>query len=121
MKIVTGLALIASVIGINTGYLFAQGGWAPEVRIAPHNDIFDQRIIAKGDSIHIVYWGDNMEIFYIRSFDNGNTWSQPFNLDNPSISGYNHSPDIISIGDTILGTHMDYSISVRRNSGKWPV
>jgi hypothetical protein len=56
MRILTGLLLIALVIGINTGYLFAQGGWTSEVRIASHNDTYDERILSKGDSLHVVYW-----------------------------------------------------------------
>jgi hypothetical protein len=102
MRFLTGLLLIASAIGINTGYLFAQGGWTPEVRIASHNDTYDEQIIAKGDSLHVVYWGDSFESFYISSSDNGDSWSQPLLLGDSLVSDNSTGPSILSIGDTLI-------------------
>jgi len=102
MRFLTGLFLIVSVIGINNGYLFAQGGWTPEVRIASHDDTFDERIIAKGDSLHVVHWGDSFKSFYIRSTDKGVSWSLPFKLGDSLVSNNNAGPSILSVGDTIV-------------------
>ncbi|MCK5561903.1 MAG: exo-alpha-sialidase [Thermoplasmata archaeon] len=73
---------------VTTGFLNAQSGWEPDVRLTYFwGDSDDPRAACNGDTVHLVwrehYWiNSNLheEVFYKRSTDAGVTWSDSVRL-----------------------------------------
>jgi hypothetical protein len=69
--------------------------WTPEVQVTFNHYAFGKSdIIAVGDTIH-VGWEDeslglaHISIYYVRSTDNGNTWDDPYWLDQTTDNSWN--------------------------------
>jgi hypothetical protein len=60
----------------------AYAGWAEDVRLTYNNRGSIPDIMARGDTIHVVFAniGPTDSIFYLRSLDAGNFWGQPISL-----------------------------------------
>ena len=63
--------------------IYAHAGWTPPVRISDERASYGPRIVANGNTLHVVYWsrpaGTNLA-FYLRSNDRGGAWNEPFLL-----------------------------------------
>jgi hypothetical protein len=71
----------------------AHGGWTPPLRISDEATAYNPRIVAIGDTIHVVYWrGAFTSTYYLRSEDGGNSWSEPFHLPDTTYTSNNVMP-----------------------------
>jgi hypothetical protein len=79
-------------------------GWTPPVRISDEATAYSPRIEANGDTLHVAYWiwTGHAECYYIKSIDNGVSWTSPFYLSDSLISSGEDSPVIHTKGDTIV-------------------
>ncbi|MCP4583654.1 MAG: T9SS type A sorting domain-containing protein [candidate division Zixibacteria bacterium] len=74
-------------------------GWSESVRLTYRGHEISPQVIARNDTVHVVWnWGDNYTS-YIRSTDGGETWDSLINLSEEG--HYTVYPDI-SIGDNGL-------------------
>jgi hypothetical protein len=82
----------------------AHAGWTPAVRISDEAPSLRPRIVADGDTLHVVYWTwtGTARSYYLRSVDNGESWATPFYLSDTLISSGEDSPEIHIWGDTLV-------------------
>jgi len=81
--------------------VYGQAEWSPPVRISERNQgACYPSIIAIGDTLHVVYGGSTPYVVYVRSTDEGLTWSNPnILLNNP---GYIEYARVIGYGSNIM-------------------
>ncbi|MCP4584097.1 MAG: T9SS type A sorting domain-containing protein [candidate division Zixibacteria bacterium] len=103
----------------------AFAGWSEPVRISEPGGCWYPQIATQGDTIHVVYtntYGGD-KISYIRSIDEGETWSEHIVLSdttNTDVTSYpriiNHGSNIIILWknifiDGVLNVNIGYSVS----------
>ncbi|HEC78443.1 MAG TPA: T9SS type A sorting domain-containing protein [candidate division WOR-3 bacterium] len=102
-------------------FLSAQVGWGPDVRLTyMQGGGWYPRAACCGDTIHLVWWHaytGHDEIFYLRSTDAGESWSDPVRLSvEDEQSGT--MPQIAVSGNTVhvIWFEEDYGVVYRRSS-----
>lgn len=102
-------------------YLFALpafAGWAPEVRISEPVLTFYPDMVSEGNTVHVVYVNSNNGVGYVRSTDEGVTWSQPIELSDSAHSSGVFTPKLVVSGSNVMVLWIDRShILNRRNIG----
>ncbi len=75
------------ILNLLISILYSQIIWGPDIRLTPVGDStanMKPRAAIWGDTIHLVYVatkpGAIFDIYYMRSIDRGETWSEPINL-----------------------------------------
>ncbi len=94
-----------------------QAGWTPAERISDENTVYNPRIAANGQSIHVAYssWiGANIP-YYVKSDDNGLTWSEPYLMIDTSINMNGVFPLIKTSGDSVFSI---WKHNIRNSSHK---
>jgi hypothetical protein len=94
----------AIILSVLLSAASANSGWTPAVRISDRANSFGPRIVANGDTLHVVYWiwNGHAECYYVRSVDGGGSWALPFYLSDTLISSGEDSPEIQICGDTAV-------------------
>ncbi|HEC77943.1 MAG TPA: T9SS type A sorting domain-containing protein [candidate division WOR-3 bacterium] len=107
-------------------FLQAQAGWGPDVRLTyDYSYNAYPRAACCGDTIHLVWWKNywdslsiiHDEIFYLRSTDAGESWSEPVRLSvEDEQSGT--MPQIAVSGNTVhvIWFEEDYGVVYRRST-----
>jgi hypothetical protein len=96
----------------------AHAGWTPPVRISDEAYSFRPRIVADGDTLHVVYWrgGAFTSSYYLRSVDGGESWNQPFHLADTTYSSNNVSPIIRIENNRVI---IIWRGSIRNGGNRW--
>ncbi len=77
-------------------------GWTPPVRISDEGTSFGPRIVANGDTLHVVYWTSQNRSFYLRTEEGGDNWAGPFDIAFDDDSSSTLSPLVLAAGDTVV-------------------
>lgn len=98
----------------------AHAGWTPAERISDQATSFGPRMVANGDTLHVVYWkwDTAISVQYVRSTDGGREWEVPIYLPDSSVSGSTDSPIIKAVADTVIAIwYQSFTNSSRINFG----
>jgi len=94
-------------------------GWTPAERISDEATVYHPRIASNGDYLHVVYsvdtGGDDL-VYYTRSTDTGQSWSDPYLMVDTSEASGAIFPIVRTNGDSALALWRNYyNIGNNRN------
>jgi hypothetical protein len=79
--------IIAMLISLLSSPIYA--GWSENVRLTYRGNEISPQIIARNDTVHVVWYQMGPNVSYIRSTDGGTTWDSLVNLNAPGHGGAN--------------------------------
>ncbi len=95
-----------------------QAGWTPAERISDENTILHPRIISKGDNLHVMYskWIGSDLPYYIRSENNGLSWSEPYMMIDTTIYSNGVFPVLEVVGNVVYALWRQSYRSINRRA-----
>jgi hypothetical protein len=76
----------------------AYAGWSDNMRLSYRGNEISPQVIARNDTVHVVWYQINGNVSYIRSTDGGNTWGSVVNINVSHHKGFNSNLNLAEHG-----------------------